>query len=138
MKKSRKTAVVAVMFASAVALSGCGKDSDSSSRSVIGKIPNVSTTTTASEAPAASEDETTTTTTVKTTTTAESSEAPAEYDPSSEEIQDVYGPPEDLSEYDDASVDEDDSTVIDIDSSEDFKAFEQEVPCVYGPPEDFE
>lgn len=93
MKRSQKTALVAAMFASAVTLASCGPDASSEDTSNT-KPPAAVT-----------------------------SESAAEYDPESEEPQDVYGPPEFF----------DDSTEPEV-----YTPSEDEVPAVYGPPEFFD
>ena len=131
MKKTKHTAMIAAAFAAALSMTACGSGAAENN-----EAPDI-TTVIASEnvenpagpaaaAPDENPDET------------PAGESGDEFDPSSEEPQEVYGPPEwfDSNAEDEDEIDSEADS--EIDSEDDYEPQEDHQNVVYGPPDDYD
>ncbi len=126
MKKTKKTRMIAALLTAAAGLAGCTDPPSDEVQAVYGPPPasdNTSAEASAdsSQAEDSSNDSTAVLTNVTLSSTADS------YDPSEEEIEDVYGPPEYF------NGEEEEEAVSEADNS--YDPSEEERQYVYGPPE---
>ena len=126
MKKTKKTRMIAALLTAAAGLAGCTDPPSDEVQAVYG--PPLASDNTSAEASADSsqaEDPSTDSTAVLTNVTLSS--AADSYDPSEEEVEDVYGPPEYF------NGEEEEDAVSEADNS--YDPSEEERQYVYGPPE---
>lgn len=126
MKKTKKTRMIAALLTAAAGLAGCTDPPSDEVQAVY--VPPPASDNTSVEASADSsqaEDISTDSTAVLTNVTLSS--AADSYDPSEEEVEDVYGPPEYF------NGEEEEEAVSEADNS--YDPSEEERQYVYGPPE---
>ncbi|HCJ40156.1 MAG TPA: hypothetical protein DHV89_00430 [Ruminococcus sp.] len=129
MKKTKKTRMIAALLTAAAGLAGCRDPLSDEVQAVYGPPPaSDNTSAEASADSSQAEDSSTDSTAVLTNVTLSS--AADSYDPSEEEIEDVYGPPEYFNGEEEEEVEE---AVSEADNS--YDPSEEERQYVYGPPE---